>query len=107
MAKFCGNIGFAITGETVPGVWTETIVERKYYGDLLQNNRKLENSGYLNDNINISNRISIVADPYARENFHSIRYVCFMGSQWKVSSIDVEYPRLIMNLGGLYNGEQA
>lgn len=103
MAKYCGKIGFAVYAETVPGVWTEQITERTYYGDLKRNTRKLQSSGNVNDNINISNEISIVADPFAYENFHSIRYATFMGTKWKVSSVDVQSPRLILSLGEVYN----
>lgn len=103
MAKFYGPIGYAVTEETTPGVWEEKTVERMYYGDLIRNTRRLQSSEYLNDDINISNEISILADPFAYENFHSMRYVGFMGAKWKVSSIDVQYPRLILTVGGVYN----
>ena len=107
MAKFYGNIGFAETVETEPGVWVEKMTVRPYYGDLVRNTRRLENSGGVNDNVNISNDISIIADPYANHNFHSIRYIEFMGAKWKVSNIEVRYPRLILTIGGVYNGSQA
>ncbi len=102
MAKFYGTIGFATTAETAPGVWTEQITERQYYGDLGRNSRRLQSAEHLNDDINISNELSIVSDPFARENFHSMRYVEFMGAKWKVSTVEVQYPRLILTLGGLY-----
>ena len=104
MAKFFGKIGYAETVETTPGVWEEKITEREYFGDLIRNTRSLQSGEQLNDNINISNEISIVADPFAYENFHSMRYVEFMNAKWKISSIDVQYPRLILSVGGLYNG---
>lgn len=103
MAKFYGNIGFAETIESEPGIWSQTIISRPYYGDLVRNFRKLENSGGVNDDINISNEISIIADPYANQNFHLIKYVEFMGTKWKVSNVEVQYPRLILTVGGLYN----
>nr|DAM83775.1 MAG TPA: hypothetical protein [Caudoviricetes sp.] len=104
MAKFYGKIGYAITKETTPGVWVEEIVERSYYGDVIRNIRRLQGSENLNDDINVSNEISIVADAFANQNFHSMRYVEYMGAKWKVSSIEVKYPRLILNIGGVYNG---
>lgn len=104
MAKFYGNIGFAETVEIEPGVWVEEMTVRPYYGDLVRNTRRLENSGGVNDNVNISNDISIIADPYANHNFHSIRYIEFMGAKWKVSNIEVRHPRLILTIGGVYNG---
>ena len=102
--KWYGSIGYAETVETSPGVWTEQITERKYYGDVIKNTRMLQNANQVNDNINISNSISIIADPYANQNFHSIRYITFMGTKWKISNIDVQYPRLILATGGVYNG---
>lgn len=105
MAKFYGEIGYAETVETKPGVWTEQITKRNYYGELVRNTRRLQTVSQLNDNINVANEISILADPYANENFHSMRYVEFMGAKWKISNIEVQYPRLILTLGGVYNGE--
>lgn len=104
MAKFCGMIGYATSVKTSPGVWTDSIVERKHIGDIIQNTRRLEASGTLNDNINISNSISIVADPYARQNFHTMKYVEFMGTKWNITNVEVQFPRLILTIGGEYNG---
>lgn len=104
MNKFYGKIGYAITKETTPGVWVEQIVERSYYGDVIRNIRRLQSSENLNDDINVSNEISIVADAFANQNFHSMRYVEYMGTKWKVSSVEVKYPRLILSIGGVYNG---
>lgn len=102
--KFYGKIGYAVTEENTPGVWTETITERSYYGELIRNTRRLQSASTLNDDLNISNEISIIADPFAYENFHSMRYVEFMGTKWKVSNVEVQYPRLILSIGGVYNG---
>ena len=104
MPKFCGNIGYAISKETTTGVWIEDIVERQYFGDVYRNTRKLQSGNQVNDSIDISNEISILSDPFANENFHSMRYVTYMGAKWKVSSVEVRYPRLILTVGGLYNG---
>ena len=93
--------------ETEPGVWIEQIIERSYYGDIIRNIRNIQSSGGVNDDINIANEISILADPYANQNFHSMRYVEFMGTNWKITRVDVQFPRLILSMGGVYNGEQA
>ena len=103
MAKFYGPIGYAESLETRPGVWIERIIERNYAGDIVRNSRLLQSSGNVIDNINVANEISILADPYANQNFHSMRYVEFMGTKWKISNVRVEYPRLILTLGGVYN----
>lgn len=107
MPKFYGEIGFSelVESPAGSGVWKEEIIPRNYYGDLIRNTRRLQSGERLNDDINISNEISIVADPYAREHFYAMRYVKFMGAKWKVSNVDVQYPRLILTLGGLYNGQ--
>jgi hypothetical protein len=107
MAKWYGKIGYAETVETTPGVWKEQIVEREYFGELIRNTRKLQSADRLNDDINIANEISIVSDPFANQNFHSMRYIEFMGTKWKISNVEVLYPRLILTIGGVYNDRQA
>ena len=107
MAKFYGTIGFSEQVEEAPGVWIDKITVQSYYGDLIRNTRKLQSRDQLNDNIDIANDISIIADPYAVENFHKMRYVEFMGTKWKVTSVEVQYPRLILTVGGVWNGESA
>ena len=103
MAKFYGEIGFGTSIETLPGVYEDQVTTRNYYGDLIKNTRRLQSSGSVNDDVNISNQISIVADPYANENFYAMRYVKFMGAKWKISDVEVQYPRLILTIGGVYN----
>ena len=105
MGKFYGSIGYAESVEIRPGVYEEQITERKYYGDVNRDSRRLQSANQLNDNINVSSEISIVADPYAYNHFHSMRYVEFMGAKWKVSTVEPKPPRLILTLGGLYNGQ--
>lgn len=106
MAKFYGIIGYAETVETKPGVWTPKIVTRNYYGEMLRTNSRLESSDSTNDNINIANEVSIVADPYAYEHFYNMKYIQFMGAKWKITNVEVQYPRLILTIGGVYNGEE-
>lgn len=105
MAKFYGKIGYAEMSKTSPGVHKEQITERNYYGDLIRNTRRLQSGDKVNDDVNVANEISIVADPFANENFHSMRYVEFMGAKWKITNVEVQYPRLILTIGGLYNGK--
>ena len=107
MAKFYGAIGFATNIETSPGVWEDQITERIYYGDLTRNTRRLQTADKLNDDIMISNQISIIGDAYIYENIYAMRYVTFSGARWKVTSVEVQFPRLILEIGGLYNGNEA
>lgn len=103
--KWYGVIGYAETVETKPGVWAEEITERTYYGEVAKNTRVLQSADQVNSNINISNSFSIIADPYANQNFHAIRYIEFMGAKWKITNAEVRYPRLILTAGGIYNGQ--
>ena len=103
MEKYYGKVGYATSEEVKPGVWKKRITEREYFGDVIRNTRRLQSSGNLNDNIIVSNEISIVADPFANENFHSMLYVEFMGAKWKISNVEVQYPRLILTIGEVYN----
>lgn len=96
-------IGYAENVEKAPGVWVEKIVERPYYGDLTRLSSNLESTSTVVSNINLANEISIVADPFANKNFASMRYVTFNGTKWKIKSVEVLYPRLILKTGGIYN----
>jgi len=104
MAKWFGKIGFEEeTEETSPSVFTEQIVEREYYGDVLEWGRQMQAGDGVNDNITFSNRLSIVADPFAQANFGSMRYAEFCGAKWRITDVKVQYPRLILSFGGLYH----
>lgn len=105
--KFHGLVGFWNGDKEVkPGVWIPDITERKYYGDVARNIRRFQSTEHQNDNLTINNQISILADLYAQENFHSIRYVVWNGVKWKVDSVDISYPRLILEIGEVYNEER-
>lgn len=104
MGKFYGEVGYAVTVETSPGVWTPQIIEHVYTGDILKNTKRFEQRESLNDDITINNIISIIADPFAYENLYMLRYVKWMGACWKVSSIEIQPPRILLTLGGAYNG---
>lgn len=104
MAKYFGTIGFAEPKHDNLGVWVDAnVVEKEYYGDVERNTRRLQNTQDLNDDISISNIISIIGDPYINDNYFNIRYATFMGQKWKVINVDVQFPRLKLTLGGLYN----
>lgn len=106
MAKFYGVIGYAVTEETKPDVWVETVTERPYFGDIVRESRRVESSqDTINDGITMNNEISIVADPYAQEHIYAMRYVKFRGAAWKITSVEVQYPRLNISIGGIYNGK--
>lgn len=102
--KWSGIIGYQHTEETKPGVWTPVTIEKKYYGDLTRMMKLSQTANQVNDNININNTLSIVADPYANEHYFEMKYATLSGTKWKITSVEVKYPRLILSLGGVYNG---
>lgn len=107
MAKFFGEIGYGESVEGAKGVWDDVITERSYFGDVIRNTRQLQNGEKVNDDLSVNNSISIVADSYANEHFFAIRYIRWAGTLWKVSDVDVQSPRLLLRLGGVYNGPTA
>ena len=106
MARFSGKIGYAEHHETNPGIWTEAIVERQYYGDILKHSRKWSSGDSANDNIVFSQTISIVADPYLYSNLHNMRYVIFQGIKWKIKDFEIDRPRVKISMGDEYHGDE-
>lgn len=104
--RFCGKVGYLTSEETRPGIWEDIITERVYRGDVVNNRSKWEKTEYVNDDINITSDISILADAFAYQHFSEIKYVEFMGAKWRVISATPERPRISLTLGGLYNGQQ-
>ena len=103
MARWYGNVGFAIPVKTAPGVWQESTEEHPYSGDKLNWRSSYQNSGQVNDDIKIDFTIEIIADPFAYKNFAHIRYIEYLGQKWKVTAADpTNYPRIALTVGGLY-----
>jgi hypothetical protein len=107
MAKFYGAIGYGETVESAPGVYKDVIVEFQYRGDVVRNTRKIQEGQNLNNDLSVGNSISIVSDAYANEHFFAIRYIQWAGALWTVSDVEVQSPRLLLRLGGVYNGPKA
>lgn len=103
MARFHGIIGYSKLEETSPGIWSEKIVERTYTGDMTKNFVNADSSPRINTNVKLSNTISIYSDPYANSNLFNIRYLKYLGGKWKVESVEIAWPRLILTLGDVYN----
>lgn len=104
MAKFYGKIGFTVMQETLPDVWEPVETVRDYFGDLNRNQRRWTNGESVNEDIEVSNEISIVLDDFLQENIGALKWVEVMGAKWKVNSITITYPRVVLTLGGVYNG---
>jgi len=107
VARFFGLVGFGEQEETAPGVFTEVITELSYYGDVVRDARRLSEAETLNKNIGVTNSISIVADAHANQNYFAIRFVEWGGVAWTVTEVEVQFPRLILRLGEVYNGPRA
>lgn len=106
MARYCGIVGYVESVETSVGVWTDNVTERLYRGDAVRTSSRWSTStNSTNDDLTINVQLSVIADPFAYQNFNIIKYAEYMGVKWKVTSIDVERPRLILTLGGEYNGK--
>lgn len=104
MAKYHGKVGFVAFPEKTPGVNVEDPTEREYFGDVYRNTKRWAKGTDANPDLTVNNQISIVADQYARDNLYAIRYVSWMGTLWSISNVDVQYPRLILTIGEVYNG---
>lgn len=104
MAKWSGKIGFSTSVEVEPGYWEEQIIEKQYTGDVIMHSVKRQNSEGVNQNINISSSISIIANPFANKHCSEMTYITYMGAKWKITDITPEFPRLKLTIGDLYNG---
>lgn len=106
MAKWFGKVAYSNTEETTPGVWVPQDTIHEYYGDVKRNSTKWAgNPDSTNDNLTVNVQISIVADPFAIENFYSMKWIEYMGMKWKIVNVEPQFPRLLLTLGGVYNGE--
>lgn len=105
--RFYGVVGFGQSTEVKMGAFEDVITEHKYYGNVVRTSRRLVSNAELNDDISVDVSISILADPYALENFFAMRFVEWEGALWKVINVTPERPRLILRLGGVYNGRRA
>lgn len=105
MARFVGRVGYAVTSETSPDVYQDTIKERRYYGRILNETSSHREDDKVNSDLSLSSRISVVADAYAFEHFSNIKYVVdSAGVYWDVTSVQLSRPRLILSTGGVYDG---
>ena len=103
MARYSGKVGFSEYVEIEPGIWEDQIIERTYKGDITRNINRIQTSNNINDNMILSNNITIVTDPYANRNIDHIKYITYMGVKWKITDVEIQYPRIILTTGGRYN----
>lgn len=105
MSKFYGKIGFAYTVEDPPGsaIWVGKETERQYYGDIVRNSSRWQGTDKVNDDLVFNDNFSILADPFAIDHWSSIRWVEYLGVKWKATSVEPQYPRIVISVGGVYN----
>ena len=107
MAKFYGVIGYVTTNETEPGIWSQVVTERKYFGDIFKRSKSWQNNQKVNDDISVNVELSVVADSYLYSHIHNIRFAVYNDTAWEVTTVEPQPPRLILSLGGIYNGRRA
>ena|SRR6266404_3895919 len=109
--RFSGTVGFATSTEVTPGVWKDTITEKTYYGDVLRLARRLEKPPMVppltSAGLVLENSFSIVADADAYQNYTHMRYVKWEGAYWEITNVEVKRPRLILTIGGIWDGVKA
>lgn len=106
MARFAGTIGYAISEEDPDalGNWVNVVQEFQFTGILLKDTKNTNSGETFNTDITLANSISIIADPYAIENFSLIKYVTLDGVRWSVTSVEIRPPRLFIQIGKVYDG---
>lgn len=105
MAKYAGLVGYVTDEENPPGVWSANTTVREMRGDVLRAAFVPQGTDRVNKNITLQHRISVVGDAYSFENFYAIRWLEFMGKKWEVTMAETASPRIILTLGGIYNGD--
>ena len=103
--KWCGKIGFLVT-ENSNGIWSEHVIEKPFTGEIIKNSIQVESSNSVNDNLNLNNQISVIANKFVYDNFQYMKYDEVFGAMWKIKSAELQYPRLLLSIGGIWNGEQ-
>lgn len=104
MAKFAGRVGYVSQIEEVPGVWTADITPRMMKGDLIRQQSSSQNGDKVNDDISFNHNVSLLGDAYAFGNYYNIKWIEIDGMKWRVNSVEIKRPRILLGLGGLYNG---
>ena len=105
MARFCGKVGYVDPDEESKGVFVNKPEEHVYYGDTTNISKRWQTNENLNDDIRLEQNVSIMADAYAYKNYWKIRYIIIDDIAWRVTNVQVARPRLLLYIGGIYNGE--
>ena len=104
MAKFSGTLGFVTVESDSLGTFEEVITEISYTGDILRSSRRWDENQRVLSDLTIENRFSIIADSFAIDNTPNMRYLTYAGTRWKITAFEIQRPRIILSVGGVYNG---
>jgi len=106
--KFHGVVGVA-TGDQIEkpansGIFVDEIEERVATGEQIRDTRQIANPDKVNFDMTLSTTISVMADVFADVDFLAFRYCERAGVKWVIVNVEPARPRLLLTLGGVYNG---
>lgn len=109
--RYAAKLGYRYTEEQRDsedrpnGVYKEIYTERPYKADVMSYGYRNQTSESINDDYKLTNKFSVLAcDAFTLSHLNSIIYIEYLGIKWKVTSVDIQRPRLIISIGGEYNG---
>lgn len=109
MSKYTGLVGYVTQEETVPGVWSPVENSRPMKGDIIkqsassQHDYRDSTGNKVNSDISLGHRVSLLGDSYAFNNYVHLKWIQIDGTKWIISSVELQRPRLMINVGGVYN----
>ena len=105
MARYYGEVGYAVQREVRPSVWEDEITERLYFGETVERSYRFQTpQDQISNNLMLNTDFDIIADDFAIDHWSHIRYIVYGGTRWSVTSISVDRPRIHLKVGGIYNG---
>lgn len=104
MAKYSGKIGYGADVESAPGVYKTDIIEKDAIGDIYKNTVNVKDGNGINEEISLGMKISVFVD-LSTSDYSKIKYATHLGTKWKVTSVEPQFPRLVLTMGGVYNAQ--
>lgn len=105
MAKYAGLVGYVSLVESPPGVWNQVSNPKRMRGDIIRQSSSNQNGDKVNSDITLNHRVSLIGDAYSLGNYSDIKWIEIDGKKWEVNSIEIQRPRIIVTLGGVWNGD--
>ena len=103
--RWYGRIGFTVDSDETFGIFEKTTTAKPYYGDVLYLRPRWEARDNSTNNDLVANvQLSVVADDFAIRNSSYMTWAEYMGAKWCITSIEVVFPRILINLGSVYTG---